>query len=331
MESSKFDYSLPAGAIAQTPLTPRDSSRLLVNGKTILHKHVSDLPDFLRKGDLVVLNNTRVMHARLNLFKESGGAVEVLALFELPDERWEALVKPSRKVPSGTLLYSSENQPVLRVLGDGGAGIRIVEATEAPLRELMEDYGKVPLPPYITAHLEDNERYQTVFANEESSVAAPTAGLHLTQSVFDEIKQAGADIAFIELSVGLGTFRPIEANDISHHSMHEEEYRITPTVWTACQEAERVVAIGTTVVRALETAAVTKALEGKSDLFITPGFEFKVVDALLTNFHQPRSTLLVMIEAFMGDGWRELYSVALAEGYRFLSFGDAMFLDRQVV
>ena len=162
-------------------------------------------------------------------------------------------------------------------------------------------------------------------------MAAPTAGLHLTQSVLDGVKEVGVEIAFVDLNVGLGTFRPIEASDLSGHSMHEEEYRISPKTWSACLEAKRVVAIGTTVVRALETAAITHELEGKSSLFITPGFEFKVVNALLTNFHQPRSTLLVMIEAFIGARWRELYSLALDDGYRFLSFGDAMFLERQVI
>ena len=331
MESSSFDYSLPSVAIAQTPLSPRDSSRLLVDGETILHKHVSDLPEFLREGDLVVLNNTRVMHARLNLFKKTGGAVEVLVLSELLDGRWEALIRPSRKVPSGTLLYNSSHEAVLEVIGDGAFGVRRIEAKKDSIRHLMENEGKVPLPPYIASDLKDVERYQTVFSQEEKSVAAPTAGLHLTQSVLDRVKEVGAEIAFVELSVGLGTFRPIEVSDLSGHSMHEEEYRVSPQVWSACLDAKRVVAIGTTVVRALETVAITNKLEGKSNLFITPGFEFKVVDSLLTNFHQPRSTLLVMIEAFIGTRWRELYSMALDDGYRFLSFGDAMFLERQVI
>ena len=331
MESSSFDYSLPSVAIAQTPLSPRDSSRLLVDGETILHKHVSDLPEFLREGDLIVLNNTRVMHARLNLFKKTGGAVEVLVLSELLDGRWEALIRPSRKVPSGTLLYNSSHEAVLEVIGDGAFGVRRIEAKKDSIRHLMENEGKVPLPPYITSDLKDVERYQTVFSQEEKSVAAPTAGLHLTQSVLDRVKEVGAEIAFVELSVGLGTFRPIEVSDLSGHSMHEEEYRVSPQVWSACLDAKSVVAIGTTVVRALETVAITNKLEGKSNLFITPGFEFKVVDSLLTNFHQPRSTLLVMIEAFIGTRWRELYSMALDDGYRFLSFGDAMFLERQVI
>ena len=331
MKSSSFDYSLPSRAIAQTPLSPRDSSRLLVVGETILHKHVRDLPAFLQEGDLVVLNNTRVMHARLNLFKKTGGAVEVLVLSELPDGRWEALIRPSRKVPSGSLLYNSAQEPVLEVIGDGALGVRMIEARKDSIRHLMKSEGKVPLPPYITTSLKDAERYQTVFSEDEKSVAAPTAGLHLTQSVLDGVRGVGAEIAFVELNVGLGTFRPIEASDLSGHSMHEEEYRISPKIWGACLEAKRVVAIGTTVVRALESAAITHELEAKSSLFITPGFEFKVVNALLTNFHQPRSTLLVMIEAFIGARWRELYSLALDDGYRFLSFGDAMFLERQII
>ena len=237
MESSSFDYSLPSGAIAQTPLSPRDSSRLLVDGETTLHKHVRDLPAFLQEGDLVVLNNTRVMHARLNLFKKTGGAVEVLVLSELPGGRWEALIRPSRKVPSGSLLYNSAQEPVLEVIGDGALGVRIIEARKDSIRHLMKSEGKVPLPPYITTSLKDAERYQTVFSENEKSVAAPTAGLHLTQSVLDGVKGVGADIAFIELNVGLGTFRPIEASDLSGHSMHEEEYRISPKIWSACLEA----------------------------------------------------------------------------------------------
>ena len=329
METALFDYSLPLSAIAQSPSSPRDSSRLLVDGENIQHKLVRDLPSILRKGDLVVFNDTRVMQARLNLFKETGGAVEVLALAEISDGRWEALVRPSRKVATGALLYDSNRQPVLKVVGDGRSGTRMVEPTRGAVRELMRDHGKIPLPPYITAELQDSERYQTVFARDESSVAAPTAGLHITQSVLEGIKKTGAGTAFVELSVGLGTFRPIEVNDISDHSMHEESYRISSHAWDACKEAERVIAVGTTVVRALESAAATGNLMGTTDLFIAPGFEFRLVDALLTNFHQPRSTLLVMIEAFVGSRWRELYSEALASGYRFLSFGDAMFLQRE--
>ena len=329
METSLFDYDLPESAIAQTPITPRDSSRLLIDGEALQHKFVRDLPSFVKPGDLLILNNTRVMRARLNLFKKTGGSVEVLVLNEIAGGLWEALIRPSRKVPPGTILFDSSQQPVIQVKGDGESRTRIVTPMNSSMPEIMKNSGDIPLPPYIATKLEDSERYQTIFAEDETSVAAPTAGLHLTQSVLDGINNAGASVGFVELSVGLGTFRPIVTNDVTEHEMHEEYYRIDAEVWKACREANRVIAIGTTVVRALESAAVTGSLVGKTDLFITPGFEFHLVQGLLTNFHLPRSSLLVMIEAFVGTRWRELYQVALEEGYRFLSFGDAMFLQRK--
>ncbi len=331
METSLFDYELPASAIAQTPVTPRDASRLLIDGNTIEHKLVRDLPSLLHPGDLVVLNNTRVMQARLNLYKETGGAVEVLVLKEKSEGLWEALVRPSRKVASGTFLYDVSRDPVIQVMGEGSENTRIIRPIDGTIREVMETYGKIPLPPYITTDLEDSERYQTVFAKHETSVAAPTAGLHLTQSVLDAVRLAGANVVSVELSVGLGTFRPIDASTVSDHFMHEESYQINPETWAKLFQAKRVIAIGTTVVRALEAAAITEDLTGKTNLFIKPEFEFKIVQGLLTNFHLPRSSLLVMIEAFIGPRWRDLYSIALSEGYRFLSFGDAMFLQRDAV
>jgi len=331
METSLFDYELPASAIAQTPVTPRDASRLLIDGNTIEHKLVRDLPSLLHPGDLVVLNNTRVMQARLNLYKATGGAVEVLVLKEKSEGLWEALVRPSRKVASGTFLYDVSHDPVIQVMGEGSENTRIIRPIDGTIREVMETCGKIPLPPYITTDLEDSERYQTVFAKHETSVAAPTAGLHLTQSVLDAVRLAGANVVSVELSVGLGTFRPIDASTVSDHFMHEESYQINPETWAKLLQAERVIAIGTTVVRALEAAAITEDLTGKTNLFIKPEFEFKIVQGLLTNFHLPRSSLLVMIEAFIGPRWRDLYSIALSEGYRFLSFGDAMFLQRDAV
>ena len=329
METSLFDYYLPESAIAQTPVTPRDSSRMLIDGEPLQHKFVRDLPSLVKPGDILVLNNTRVMRARLNLFKETGGSVEVLVLNEIAGGLWEALIRPSRKVPPGTVLYDSSQHPVIKVKGVGESRTRVVAPMSSSMAEIMKNCGDIPLPPYIANELEDSERYQTIFAEQETSVAAPTAGLHLTRSVLDGINQAGANIGFVELSVGLGTFRPIDTNDVTEHEMHEEYYRIDSEVWKACGEANRVIAIGTTVVRALESAAVTGNLVGKTNLFITPGFEFSLVQGLLTNFHLPRSSLLVMIEAFVGTRWRELYQVALDDGYRFLSFGDAMFLQRK--
>tara|TARA_B100000686_G_C16732155_1_gene941333 strand:- start:488 stop:1483 length:996 start_codon:yes stop_codon:yes gene_type:complete len=329
METSLFDYNLPESAIAQTPVSPRDSSRLLVDGELLQHKFVRDLPSLVNPGDFLVLNNTRVMRARLNLFKKTGGSVEVLVLNEIAGGLWEALIRPSRKVPPETVLYDSLDQPVIKVKGDGESRTRIVAPINSSMPEIMTNCGDIPLPPYIEKKLEDSERYQTVFSEHETSVAAPTAGLHLTQAVLDGINQAGAAIGFVELSVGLGTFRPIDTNDVTEHEMHEEYYRIDSGVWKACAKANRVIAIGTTVVRALESAAITGDLVGKTNLFISPGFEFRLVQALLTNFHLPRSSLLVMIEAFVGTRWRELYQIALDDGYRFLSFGDAMFLQRK--
>ena len=197
------------------------------------------------------------------------------------------------------------------------------------MEQTLATMGTVPLPPYITAPLGDAERYQTVYADNATSVAAPTAGLHLTDDVLARCRDVGAQVMTVELSVGVGTFRPLESDVLDDHAMHSERYRVAPDVWATIRAAERVVAVGTTVVRTLESAAVSGELAGRTELFITPGFEFRVVDALMTNFHMPRSTLLVMIEAFAGPRWREWYRTALAEGYRFLSFGDAMFLERE--
>ncbi|MFN3216505.1 MAG: tRNA preQ1(34) S-adenosylmethionine ribosyltransferase-isomerase QueA [Acidimicrobiales bacterium] len=330
MDSAAFDYDLPDASIAQQPAWPRDSSRLLVDGDPPRHARTRDLPDLIRPGDLIVLNDTRVMPARLHLRKDTGGAVEVLALEELaePEGWWEALVRPSRRVPDGTVLVDHIGLPVLEVGAATGEGSRLVRPVGVTMATLLEHLGSVPLPPYITAPLEDPERYQTVYAAEATSVAAPTAGLHLTPAVLDRCRDAGAEIVTVELSVGVGTFRPIEVDDVDGHTMHSERYRVAPEIWQAVQDAERVVAVGTTVVRTLESVAATGALEGRTELYIRPGHRFGAVDALLTNFHMPRSTLLVMIEAFVGPRWRDLYALAVAEGYRFLSFGDAMFLER---
>lgn len=328
MESAAFDYDLPDEAIAQTPASPRDSSRLLVTGDEVSHLVTKDFPTLLREGDVVVLNDTRVLPARMNLAKPTGGQVEVLALEPVDDGRWEALVRPSRRVPEGTVLHAADGTPVLRVDEATGEGTRFVQPLGTAMEQTLAALGTVPLPPYITAPLGDAERYQTVYADSATSVAAPTAGLHLTDGGLARCREVGAEVVTVELSVGVGTFRPLETDVLDDHAMHSERYRVDPTAWAAIQRAERVVAVGTTVVRTLESVAVTGELAGRTDLFITPGFDFQVVDALMTNFHMPRSTLLVMIEAFAGPGWRDWYATALAEGYRFLSFGDAMFLER---
>lgn len=332
METARFDYDLPERAIAQHPVEPRDRARLLVDrgpGEVPEHATVADLPRFVRPGDVVVVNRTRVLPARLHLEKPTGGRVEVLLLEELDDGTgWEALVRPSRRVAAGTRLVAGPDLSV--VVGDRlDEGRRLVEVETTDLHAALDRHGEVPLPPYIHEPLADAERYQTVFAEEPGSVAAPTAGLHLTEEVLDGIRAAGAEIVHVDLRVGLGTFRPIVAADVEDHTMHEERYDVPQHTWDACQRAERVLAIGTTTVRALESAAALGRRSGRTGLFLRPGSELRIVDVLLTNFHLPRSSLLVLVEAFAGPHWRDLYATALAEGYRFLSFGDAMLLTRR--
>jgi S-adenosylmethionine:tRNA ribosyltransferase-isomerase len=320
-------YELAESAIAQTPIEPRDAARLLVDrgaGVEPDHRSIADLPSLLRPGDLVVVNETRVRRARLLLERPTGGSAEVLLLEECGDGMWEALVRPDRKLRAGTKL-SHGGVTVVEVgarLGDGHRHVRLVDD------QALERFGRVPLPPYIRTSLDDDERYQTVYATVPGSVAAPTAGLHLTDRVLAGVRQAGADIATVDLAVGVGTFRPVTADRIEDHPMHEERYAVPEETLARCADARRVIAVGTTTVRALETVAVTGDLAGRTRLLITSGHDWRVVDAMLTNFHQPRSTLLCLVEAFVGARWRELYDTALREGYRFLSFGDAMFLER---
>ncbi len=340
MRTADFDYPLPAARIAQRPLDRRDAARLLVDrgpGAPPEHRVVADLPDLLGPGDLLVVNDTRVLPARLHLRKASGGAAEVLLLEREPAGGgwWEALVRPGRRLPAGTILVDPSGAEAVEVgddLGDGRRRVRLLVPGGTPTREaelaLVGELGEVPLPPYITEPLVDDERYQTVYARRPASAAAPTAGLHLTDDVLDRCRARGVQVATVELVVGLGTFRPIATEDVRDHRMHGEAYHVDPDVWAACGEAGRVVAVGTTVVRALESAAATGRLDGRTELFIARGHRFAVVDVLLTNFHLPRSSLLVLVDAFVGPRWRRLYDVALAEGYRFLSFGDAMLLER---
>ena len=337
MDIAAVDYDLPPEVIAQTPVEPRDAARLLIDegvGRPPRHGHIPDLVGLLGPGDVVVVNTTRVLPARLRLHKPRGGAVEVLLLEPVADDdphRWEALVRPSRKVPPGTAL--SDGADLTVVVGDDlGEGRRVVELTlplGAGVLEVLARHGTLPLPPYITTPLADPDRYQTTYADQPGSVAAPTAGLHLTSSLLDRVRTAGARVATVELAVGLGTFRPIGTEQVEAHRMHGERYRVPEATMAACHAAERVVAVGTTTVRALESAAATRELAGRTELFIHGERPFAVVDALLTNFHQPRSSLLVLVDAFVGPRWRSLYAEALRSGYRFLSFGDAMFLRRE--
>jgi S-adenosylmethionine:tRNA ribosyltransferase-isomerase len=333
MDLADFDYALPPERIAQTPVEPRDAARLLVDRGTALppeHRTVADLADLVGPGDVVVVNDTRVLPARLDMRKPTGGAVEVLLLAPAGDG-WEALVRPSRKVAEGTVVRPASGDSSLAVevgadLGDGRRHVRVLANDD--LYDTLDRVGQVPLPPYIHEPLDDPDRYQTVYAVRPESVAAPTAGLHFTTDLLSRVEAAGAEIHRVELAVGLGTFRPITAERVEDHVMHAERYQVPDATWEACQGADRVVAIGTTVTRALESAATRDRRSGHTDLFIHQGYDWKVVDVMLTNFHVPCSSLLVMIDAFVGPRWRHLYDVALAEGYRFLSFGDAMLLDR---
>lgn len=335
-----YDYGLPPSRIAQTPAEPRSAARLLVApgvapDGALHHATVADLPSLLRPGDLVVVNDTEVLAARLRLVKASGGSAEILLLEPVATDefRWEALVRPGRRLPPGTLLHERPSgPPVLEVgapVGDGDDGrrqIRLVDPT------VVDRAGVVPLPPYIHRGLDDPGRYQTVYASphrmEDRSTAAPTAGLHFTPEVLEACRAAGARLASVDLAIGLGTFRPVTAATAEAHTIHTERYSVTEATMEACLEADRVVAIGTTAVRALETAAATGVLSGRTGLYIHGAFPFRVVDLLVTNFHQPRSTLLLLVESFCGPVWRQLYATALSEGYRFLSFGDAMVVGR---
>ena len=324
-----FAYELPEGRIAQVPVEPRDAARMLVDRGPLAppdHRGVRDLPALLDPGDVLVVNDTRVLPARIAAVKPTGGAVEVLLLEREPSGTWRALVRPSRRVAPGTTLTAG---PLTLTVGEElGDGVRRVAlGDEVPL----DAVGQVPLPPYIHTDLDDPERYQTVYARTPGSVAAPTAGLHLTDRVLDACRERGVRIERVELRVGLGTFRPIAVEHVEDHVMHAEAYRVAPAVVAACRAARahgrRVVAVGTTTLRTLEAVEATGELEGRTDLYLHGDVRPTLVDTLLTNFHVPRSSLLVLVDAFVGPRWRRLYDEALADGYRFLSFGDCCLLD----
>jgi S-adenosylmethionine:tRNA ribosyltransferase-isomerase len=334
MRLADFDYELPHHRIAQTPIAPRDAARLLVDHGSEMpeHRHVRDLVEILRPGDLLVVNETKVIPARLQLQRATGGRAEVLMLEPLDGERrvWEALVRPARRLRVGEVLQADGGEPVVEIgpRTDAGDTFRVTLVGSTDSFGVLADHGEMPLPPYITAHLDDPDRYQTVYAREPGSAAAPTAGLHFTPELLADLGSAGIEQAAVELVVGLDTFRPITEDDPQQHRMHTERYRVSADTLERCQAAERVVAVGTTTVRALESAAARDELVGRTDIFIHRGFDWQVVDLLMTNFHLPRTTLLMMVDAFVGDRWRRLYDEALAGDYRFLSFGDAMLLDR---
>ena len=311
MDASKLDYDLPRELIAQQPCQPRDASRLLVYDRRsgdLRHRRFVDLPEELPSGTLTVVNDTRVVPARLRMRRASGGDAEVLLLEYLgEDGLWEGLARPTRRLRRGERLGAVE---LVEPLGDGRWRLRLHGDPD----------GETPLPPYIDAPLADGERYQSVYAREAGSAAAPTAGLHFTPALL-----ARLDVERVTLHVGLDTFRPVSAADLADHDVHGERYRIEPRAWERIRTAQSVLAVGTTTVRVVETLARGAPLAGRTELFITPGFEFLRVDHLLTNFHLPRSTLLALVMAFVGvEEARELYRTAIAERYRFYSFGDAM-------
>jgi len=335
MRLADFDYELPADRIAQHPTEPRDAARLLVDqgAAAPLHRHVRDIGEFLRDDDLMVVNDTKVIPARLRLTRATGGAAEVLLLEPLDIEfrAWDAMVRPARKLKAGDELFVGE-KALVRLIGRSEAGdtMRVELLGEGDAMSRLQQYGEVPLPPYITAPLDMPGRYQTVYANQPASSAAPTAGLHFTPQLLDSIAGRGIEIARVELVVGLDTFKPVTVDDPRDHVIHSERFNVSAEVLERCAAARRVVAVGTTSVRALESAATLGVGCGRTRLFIHRPYDWKVVDALMTNFHMPRTTLLMMIDAFVGPRWRTLYEEALRADYRMLSFGDAMLLDRSL-
>ncbi|GHO74833.1 S-adenosylmethionine:tRNA ribosyltransferase-isomerase [Ktedonobacter sp. SOSP1-85] len=362
LKISDFDYHLPNELIAQTPIEPRDSSRLLVvkrQDETLAHQHFHDIEEYLQPGDLLIANQSRVIPARLlGKRAESGGAVEVLLLAERPDlgqDTWEALVRPGRRLREGArIFFGAETEEQARLIGE------ILERTEAggrvvrfhvpgrsqvrqndpyallDVRQAIDEIGKMPLPPYIHETLDDPERYQTVYARIRGSAAAPTAGLHFTPQLLERLRARGVRTGFVTLHVGLDTFRPVESEDVREHKMHSEEIELDEATATLINETRarggRVVAVGTTSVRVLESVASLHAgrivpYKGHTRLFITPGYRYQAVDALITNFHLPRSTLLLLVSAFMTKPLMErAYQEAITEHYRFFSFGDAMLI-----
>ena len=325
MLTSELDYELPEALIAQKPAEPRDSSRLMVvdvREGSISHHVFRDLPRFLNSSDALVLNETKVLPARLVARKGSGGEVELLFLKDLGGP-WEVLARPSKRLKVGLALTAGGDE--LEVVEELGDGHWVVEGRD--VRGTMERHGRMPLPPYIRPTASAERAYQTVYARNPGSAAAPTAGFHFTEEVLDEAEGAGAEIVWVTLHVGTGTFAPIRTEKLEEHRMHAEFYSVPEATVRAVKNAERVVSAGTTVARTLETWAASGEREGDSKLFVYPGYEWRAVDTLLTNFHLPRSTLLAMVMSFAGKELvREAYRVAVEERYRFYSFGDAMLL-----
>lgn len=339
MKTVDFNYYLPKELIAQTPLEPRDSSRLMVLSRendSIAHKHFYDILDYLNEGDCLIVNDSRVIPARIFGTKDDTGAqVEFLLLKQISNNRWETLVKPGKKAKIGTSFTFGSGILKAKVVDIVQEGNRIVDfECEENIFSALDKIGQMPLPPYITEKLEDKERYQTVYSNELGSAAAPTAGLHFTNELLDKIRAKGVNVGYVTLHVGLGTFRPVKVDEITDHKMHSEHFEIPKETADLINQTKknhkRVIAVGTTSCRTLESVAENgkiKPCEGYTDIFIYPGFEFKVLDGLITNFHLPESTLIMLVSAFYGyEKTMKAYKTAVDEKYRFFSFGDAMLI-----
>lgn len=344
---SSYDYDLPPEMIAQNPVTPRDSSRLLVvnsplvgDSESPLHHIFRDLPTLLKPGDLLVMNNTKVIPARLYGQKSTGADVEVLLLEEKQYNCWLALVKPGKRFKIGSqIVFEGQGATLTATVMDsdpatGGRLLKFDLPEEVPLVQVLDKFGKVPLPPYVTASTAKDEQYQTVYAQEPGAIAAPTAGLHFTPELLETLREVGINQAFVTLHVGVGTFRPVEVEDVTTHQMHEEWIEVPAETVEKIKSVKavggRVIAVGTTVVRALEGAAQSGELQpfiGKTNLFIYPGYQWQVVEGLITNFHLPKSSLLMLVGAFITrTRLLKIYQQAIASQYRFYSFGDAMLI-----
>lgn len=338
MKTSDFFYDLPKELIAQTPAEPRDSSRLLVLNKEngeVTHKHFYNIIDYLDEGDLIVANDSRVLPARIYGIKdETGARVEFLLLKQISGNRWETLCKPGKKAKKGAKFIFGDGILSATIAEVNDDGNRIVDFDcDENFFSTLDKIGQMPLPPYITEELKDKERYQTVYSHELGSAAAPTAGLHFSEELMDRIRAKGVNIAYVTLHVGLGTFRPVKVDDVTKHKMHSEHYEVpketAELIKQTKQNGKRVIAIGTTSCRTLESVAAEHGevipCEGFTDIFIYPGFEFKVLDGLITNFHLPESTLIMLVSAFAGyDNIMNAYKTAVEQRYRFFSFGDCM-------
>ena len=337
-DTASYGYILPEELIAQSPAEPRDSSRLMYYDRasdTLQHLIFRDIADILKPGDVLVINDTKVIPARLYAYNEKGRQFEVLLLKRIDYKRWECLIKPAKKLKIGGELVVNEELKLRAVAVHPEDGVREVEFEfEGVFEDILSRVGNVPLPPYITEKLDDPSKYQTVYADEPGSAAAPTAGLHFTPELMTKLEERGIKFVRVLLHVGLGTFRPVKTHNILEHKMHTEYYRVTEEaadkINKALSEGRRIIAVGTTSVRTLESAAKDGKVcagEGNTDIFIYPGYEFKIVKGLITNFHLPESTLIMLVSAFMGrEKTLELYNTAVREQYRFFSFGDAMFV-----